>query len=117
MIDKRRKFHDDDERRPDAGGISDEQTMRENLRMNCIPETMLDGEIKDFNVFLEERRKLMALKMKVWFWTFLKRLKNLSNLWEAPLSDIRDIPLLETKRNIIFSRFLRRMNTTKSYCL
>ncbi|HNR99073.1 MAG TPA: S1 RNA-binding domain-containing protein [Planctomycetota bacterium] len=25
MIDKRRKFHDDDERRPDAGGISDEQ--------------------------------------------------------------------------------------------
>ena len=49
------------------GGISDEQTMRENLRMNCIPETMLDGEIKDFNVFLEERRKLMALKVKAWF--------------------------------------------------
>lgn len=49
------------------GGISDEQTMRENLRMNCIPETMLDGEIKDFNDFLEERRKLMALKVKAWF--------------------------------------------------
>ncbi len=49
------------------GGISDEQTMRENLHMNCIPETMLDGEIKDFNDFLEERRKLMALKVKAWF--------------------------------------------------
>ncbi|WP_371323896.1 DUF262 domain-containing protein [Dechloromonas sp. ZY10] len=49
------------------GGISDEQTMRENLRMNCIPESMLDGEIKDFSDFLEERRKLMALKVKAWF--------------------------------------------------
>lgn len=49
------------------GGISDEKAMRDNLRMNCIPETMLDGEIKDFNDFLEERRKLMALKVKAWF--------------------------------------------------
>ncbi len=49
------------------GGITDEQAMRDNLRMNCIPETMLDGEIKDFNEFLEERRKLMALKIKAWF--------------------------------------------------
>ena len=49
------------------GGITDEQAMRDNLRMNCIPETMLDGEIKDFNAFLEERRKLMALKIKAWF--------------------------------------------------
>ncbi len=49
------------------GGISDEQSMRDNLRMNCIPESMLDGEIKDFNDFLEERRKLMALKIKNWF--------------------------------------------------
>lgn len=49
------------------GGINDEQIMRENLRMNCIPESMLDGEIKDFNDFLEERRKLMAFKIKAWF--------------------------------------------------
>ncbi|UQY32970.1 DUF262 domain-containing protein [Pseudomonas fulva] len=49
------------------GGITDEAIMRENLRMNCIPEAMLDGEIKDFNAFLEERRKLMALKIKAWF--------------------------------------------------
>lgn len=49
------------------GGITDEATLRENLRMNCIPESMLDGEIKDFSEFLEERRKLMALKIKAWF--------------------------------------------------
>lgn len=49
------------------GGITDEAIMRENLRMNCIPETMLDGEIKDFSEFLEERRKLMAFKIKAWF--------------------------------------------------
>ncbi len=29
---------------------------------SCIPKSMLDSEIKDFNAFLEERRKLMALK-------------------------------------------------------
>lgn len=49
------------------GGITDEAIMRENLRMNCIPEAMLDGEINDFSDFLEERRKLMALKIKAWF--------------------------------------------------
>jgi hypothetical protein len=49
------------------GGINDELSMRENLRMNCIPESMLDGEIKDFNDFLEERRKLMSMKIKAWF--------------------------------------------------
>ena len=49
------------------GGITGEQAMRDNLRMHCIPDSMLDGEIKDFNDFLEERRKLMALKVKAWF--------------------------------------------------
>lgn len=49
------------------GGITDDATLRVNLRMNCIPETMLDGEIKEFSDFLEERRKLMALKIKAWF--------------------------------------------------
>jgi hypothetical protein len=28
---------------------------------------MLDGQIKEFPEFLEERRKLMALKLKTWF--------------------------------------------------
>ena len=49
------------------GGIIKREEMLENLRMNCIPESMLDGEIKDYPVFLEERRSLMALKIKTWF--------------------------------------------------
>ena len=49
------------------GGITDKAEMAANLTMNCIPAVMLDGEIKDFSEFLEERRKLMALKIKAWF--------------------------------------------------
>jgi hypothetical protein len=41
--------------------------MAANLAMNCIPASVLDGEIKDFDSFLEERRRLMALKIKSWF--------------------------------------------------
>jgi len=49
------------------GGISDEADLRANLRANCIPESLLDGAILDYDDFLEERRKLMALKIKSWF--------------------------------------------------
>jgi hypothetical protein len=28
---------------------------------------MLEGEIKDFAEFLDERRRLMSLKIKTWF--------------------------------------------------
>lgn len=49
------------------GGITDRNDLLANLRMNCVPEGMLDGEIKDFRDFLEERRKLMALKIQCWF--------------------------------------------------
>lgn len=49
------------------GGITDKAEMVANLAMNCIPVAMLDGEIKDFGEFLEERRRLMALKIKAWF--------------------------------------------------
>lgn len=49
------------------GGIADKSEMAANLTANCIPVSMLDGEIKDFNEFLEERRKLMALKIRDWF--------------------------------------------------
>jgi len=49
------------------GGITDKAEMAANLATNCIPASMLDGEIKAFEAFLEERRKLMALKIKAWF--------------------------------------------------
>ncbi|MCG3201470.1 MAG: hypothetical protein NFCOHLIN_01340 [Gammaproteobacteria bacterium] len=49
------------------GGITDAEDLRANLRESCIPEAMLDGAIPDYDGFLEERRKLMALKIKTWF--------------------------------------------------
>ncbi len=49
------------------GGITDIAEMRANLRMNCIPETMLDGKIPEYDEFLDQRRKLMAQKIKTWF--------------------------------------------------
>ena len=53
----------------DALHLSPDQIaeMRANLRMSCLPETLLDGEIPDFGDFLEARRKLMAAKIKTYF--------------------------------------------------
>lgn len=51
------------------GGITAEADLRANLRMHCLPEAMLDGDIPTYDGFLEERRQLMALKIKSWFET------------------------------------------------
>ncbi len=49
------------------GGITDAAQLKANLRANCLPETMLDGVVPAYDAFLEERRRLMALKIKQWF--------------------------------------------------
>jgi len=49
------------------GGITKEAELRANLKMNCLPETLLDGEIPPYDGFLEIRRKLMAQKIKMYF--------------------------------------------------
>jgi hypothetical protein len=49
------------------GGITDRQTMIENLHSHSLPETLLEGEIPDYDSFLEERRRTMSLKIKQWF--------------------------------------------------
>ena len=49
------------------GGITDKDDLHANLRMNCIPDGLLSGAITEYSDFLDERRKLMALKMKDWF--------------------------------------------------
>ena len=49
------------------GGITDPKELRANFRMNCIPESLLEGSIPDYGDFLTERRRLMALKIKTWF--------------------------------------------------
>lgn len=49
------------------GGITDRAEMCDNLRMSCLPESLIDGVIPAYDDFLEQRRKLMALKIKSWF--------------------------------------------------
>ena len=49
------------------GGITGADDLRANLRAHCLPESLLDGEIPAYDDFLEERRKLMAQKIKTWF--------------------------------------------------
>jgi hypothetical protein len=49
------------------GGLSDISEMKANLKTHCLPESFLDGMIPSYNDFLEERRQLMALKIKQWF--------------------------------------------------
>ena len=43
--------------------------MAANIRANCLPESMLDGVVPDYEAFLRERRQLMAQKIKTWFQT------------------------------------------------
>lgn len=49
------------------GGITDLADMRANMAASCIPRAMLEGSVPPYDEFLEERRKLMALKLKDWF--------------------------------------------------
>lgn len=49
------------------GGILNEDDMLENFRMNCIPESMLSGQVPDYEEFLKQRRYLMARKIKAYF--------------------------------------------------
>ena len=49
------------------GGITDPEQLRENYAQNCLPSSMLDGKVPDYDDFLAERRRLMALRIKEWF--------------------------------------------------
>ena len=49
------------------GGITDLADLRANLRMHCLPEALLHGAILAYDDFLNERRQLMATKIKRWF--------------------------------------------------
>lgn len=49
------------------GGITTIEDMRANLAMSCLPACLLDGEIPSYDDFLNQRRKLMAQKIKTYF--------------------------------------------------
>lgn len=51
------------------GGIDSEDELRRNLEINCIPESALNGEIDVYESFLEERRVMMAKKIKEYYFS------------------------------------------------
>ena len=51
------------------GNICDEEGLKENLRTNCIPENVVVMDILNYEDFLLERRKLMAKKIKDYYYS------------------------------------------------
>lgn len=49
------------------GGINNFNDLKENLRMNCIPETILSMDVEHYEEFLYQRRSLMALKIRDYY--------------------------------------------------
>lgn len=49
------------------GGITEEKELRANLRMHCLPESLLEGDVPEYEEFLAQRRVLMAKKIKAWY--------------------------------------------------
>lgn len=51
------------------GGIANEKDLDENLKQNCIPKEFDTMEMEDYQYFLMERRKLMAEKIKEYYYS------------------------------------------------
>ena len=52
---------------PRYGGITDADQLRENLEAHCIPEGMEMQTVESYDTFLEQRRKLMAAKIRDYY--------------------------------------------------
>jgi hypothetical protein len=51
------------------GGIDDMKLLKRNLKMNAVPLSIFDMEFDDYEQFLEERRVLMAQKIKEYYFS------------------------------------------------
>jgi hypothetical protein len=51
------------------GAITSESELKANLRMHCIPETILEMDTNHYEQFLAERRYLMAQKIKEFYFS------------------------------------------------
>ena len=49
-------------------GIDNMKSLKENLKENCIPESIFEGTVDNFESFLKQRRKLMAEKIKEYYY-------------------------------------------------
>lgn len=54
---------------PTIGSIVDKELLEENLKENCIPKNFDEMDINDYDEFLKERRKLMANKIKKYYYS------------------------------------------------
>ncbi len=52
-----------------VGTILNEEDLRNNLKMNCIPEKIFSMQANDYDEFLLERRKMMAEKIKNFYYS------------------------------------------------
>jgi GTP:adenosylcobinamide-phosphate guanylyltransferase len=51
------------------GGINVIKSLMENLKMNCIPETISSMDINSYEDFLKQRRILTAKKIKEYYFS------------------------------------------------
>lgn len=51
------------------GSITDSEMLKENLKINCIPEDFDKMSVENFEEFLKQRRKLMASKIKEYYYS------------------------------------------------
>ena len=51
------------------GGISSLEELHENLKSNCVPESIFTMTLERYEEFLKERRKLMAEKMRDYYFS------------------------------------------------
>lgn len=54
---------------PVYGGITDEAELRGNLQQNCVPDDFASMDIADYGRFLDERRALMAEKIRAYYFS------------------------------------------------
>lgn len=52
---------------PTIGGIVDKEDLMDSFRQSCIPEEFVNYTIDDYKQFLEQRRLLMAKKIKDYY--------------------------------------------------
>ncbi|MDR0206844.1 MAG: DUF262 domain-containing protein [Bacteroidales bacterium] len=51
------------------GNITDIEILKDNLKANCIPENIITMNMNDYETFLLERRKLMAKKIRDYYYS------------------------------------------------
>lgn len=56
-------------KQPVYGGITEEDSLLKNLQQNCVPAGFENMDVADYQRFLEERRKLMAEKIRAYYFS------------------------------------------------